>query len=324
MRRALVQAALTLLFAFSLSADEAQYTITPASGPSTGGTVVRITGPLGDWPYSVVFDEASATTTTRIDDHTLEAITPAHPAGISRVRLFEYDIYIDTGLTFEFIGRDQYLLPVFIEPIQGAFGSEFRTELHGFNTGQNPLDIWGLETTCRPSPPICNWLTDAMVTLLPNETDIADYFAFQTGSPGRFIEVPFEQAEDLSLSLRVYDTSRAAENFGTEIPVVHRSEFRRKPFTLLDVPTDPRFRNTLRVYAHAETAVRVQFGNETHLLTLRPGAHVFDPAYAQFTAFPTGTQPIRVTITPDPTGPAVWAFISVTNNETQHITTITP
>ncbi|HEX6096367.1 MAG TPA: hypothetical protein VF432_08600 [Thermoanaerobaculia bacterium] len=223
--------------------------------------------------------------------------------------------------------RERYLLPVFIEPIPGAFGSEFRTEIHGLNTSPTEeIGIRGLEIACRPSPPICDWINDVMVRLLPlpQGSDLFDYYAYQTGTPGRFIEVEQERAKDLTLSLRVYDTSRSAENFGTEIPIVRRSEFRQDAFALLGVPLDPRFRNTLRLYAEEATTVQVQIGTATHHLALRAGQHVFDPAYAQFTAFPAGTGLTNVIVTPQANGPAVWGFISVTNNVTQHITTISP
>ena len=332
MKRIALLAALAVVLSFSLSllADEPQFTISPASGPATGGTTVTIKGSFGHWPYIVVFDGVAATSTTRVDGQTLTAVTPEHQPGISRVLIFEYDFYIDAGLTFEFTGeasREQFLLPVFIEPLEGAYGSEFRTELHGVNTGPSEMiEIWGLETGCRPSPPVCDWLTEPMVFLLPPPigADLSDSQPYQTGTPGRFIEVPHSQADDLSLNLRVYDTSRASENFGTEIPIVRRSDFRRNTFALLGAPLDPRFRNTLRLYATGETTVQVKIGSETHELTLRAGQHVFDPAYAQFGAFPTGSGTANVIVTPEENGPAVWGFISVTNNETQHITTITP
>ena len=300
--------------------------ISPASGPMGGGTTVTIKGNYGHWNYAVKFGDVFSPQTTLVDEHTLVAVTPRHAAGVVDIVIFETDIYLTTGLTFEFIGREQFLLPVFIAPVQGAYGSEFRTELHGVNTSPTEMvEIWGLETPCRPSPPICDWLNEAMVYLPPAMGgDVFDLFAFQTGSPGRFIEVPLDQAEDLSLSLRVYDTSRAAENFGTEIPIVRTRDFRSKPFALTGVPLDPRFRNTLRLYSARPTTVEVKIGNETHHLTLPGSQHHFDPSYAQLTAFPTGTGVTDVIVTPAEHGPAVWGFISVTNNETQHITTITP
>lgn len=331
MRRTVLLTALTLLFAVSLSAAEPGWSISPASGPAAGGTVVTIKGEFGTWPYGVTFNGVPATSIVRVDDHTLTVSTPPRRPGITKVLIFEYDIYIDPGLTFEFLGdatRETYLLPVFLEPVQGAYGSEFRTELHGMNTGtEEYVEVWGLETPCRYTPPVCNWLQEPMVYLSPApiSSDLSEYQLNQTGTPGRFIEVPTERKDDLSFSLRVYDTSRSAENYGTEIPIVHTSEFRTKPFVLLGAPRDPRFRNTLRLYAENPTTVTVQIDNQTHTLFLRAGQHIFDPAYAQFTAFPTsGPVGMRVFITPAENGPAVWGFITVTNNETQHITTITP
>jgi len=332
MRRSVVLAALTLLFPLCVSADHGQYTISPALGPVSGGTKVTIRGHFASWPYSLEFGENVWVTTTRVDKDTLTAITPEHLPGVVEVTIWEDDVYFDTDITFEFTGnamREQYLLPVFVEPVKGAFGSEFRTELRGLNTSPNqPIDLWGLEIACRFTPPVCNWLEESMVQLQPivGGADLLDYSVYQTGTPGRFLEVPRERVEDLSLTLRVYDTSRSAENRGTEIPIVRTSDFRRKPFALLGVPRDPRFRNTLRLYATGPTTVRVSndVDFEPHTLTLPAGEHVFDPAYAQFTNFPTGNGAMRVYIEPAENGPAVWGFISVTNNDTQHITTITP
>jgi hypothetical protein len=55
----------------------------------------------------------------------------------------------------------------------------------------------------------------------------------------------------------------------------------------------------------------------------------FEPAYAEIGDFPVGAGDVRVTIhTWSRLGhipnPPVWAFLSVTNNDTQMITTITP
>ena len=331
MRRTVLLTALTLLFSFAVAAEGPVYTITPALGPVTGGTAVTIQGPFGSWPYTVYFDDTPAFTVRAADD-TLRAIAPTHAAGIVEIRVLEDDVFEDTNVTFEYTGnalREQYLLPVFIEPVKGAFGSEFRTELHGLNTSSNyEIDLWGLEIACRFTPPLCNWIEEPMVHLLPisERADLFDYRVFQTGTPGRFIEVPRERVDDLSLTLRVYDTSRSAENYGTEIPIVRTSDFRRKPFAFVGVPRDPRFRNTLRLYATGATTVRVSndVEPEGYTLTLPAGDYVFDPAYAQSTSFPTGNGVTNVYIEPAKNGPAVWGFISVTNNETQHITTITP
>jgi hypothetical protein len=100
------------------------------------------------------------------------------------------------------------------------------------------------------------------------------------GKPGRFLYIAADQAKDFSANLRVYDTSRAAENLGTEIPIVRASEFRTTPFALLGMPRD------------------VRFGNTASAVTLHGGATFHEPAYAQLGSVPGG----RVIVEPDPNG----------------------
>ena len=62
---------------------------------------------------------------------------------------------------------------------------------------------------------------------------------------------------------------------------------------------------------------------------MRPGLNRFDPAYAQIGDMPANVGPLRITITPPEPGlPGFYmsymAFVSVTNNDTQLITTIRP
>jgi hypothetical protein len=313
-----------LFFALPLFA----YTVTPTSGPAAGGTVVTIKGQFGDWPYGVSFGAVEAQSVTRIDSTTLQAVTPAHLPGVVNVRVFEYDIWLGPEAQFEFIGEEpldafeRVLLPVFTAPVKGAFGSEFRTELNGMNTGRNALELFGFDKDCAPLPECIFSEGEFVLRLEPFGTDLNDSRLVPLGNPGYFFYVPKAQAKDLSANLRAYDTSRAAENFGTEIPIVTSDEFRTQPFALTGVPRDARFRSTLRIYAAAPTTVRVIIDGELSFVTLNGGDTRY-PAYAQFSNFPIGTGTTRVTIEPAE-GEAVWAFISVTNNQTQHITTITP
>jgi hypothetical protein len=128
----------------------------------------------------------------------------------------------------------------------------------------------------------------------------------------------------------VYDQSRTTQSFGTEIPIVRERQFTNGStvLTLLNVPTDARFRNTLRIYgtAAAQVVVRVSAPTISPVdspVTLNAGENVFKPAAATFSSFPTGVGLVTVTITV-PVQAHVWAFVSVTNNDTQQITTITP
>ena len=117
--------------------------------------------------------------------------------------------------------------------------------------------------------------------------------------------------------------------------MVRLSEFSQEEIVLLNVPVDARFRNTLRIYSPDAGNVQVTVDNVEHAVALQPGRDPFEPSYAMFTNFPqpeaNGPTRIRVKIAPltpitsppSPT-PRIWAFISVTNNTTQEITTITP
>jgi hypothetical protein len=65
-------------------------------------------------------------------------------------------------------------------------------------------------------------------------------------------------------------------------------------------------------------------------MSLTGSSDPFEPAYASFADFPVDAGTVRVTITVDPiitllpVEVPIWAFITVTNNDTQAITTITP
>jgi hypothetical protein len=129
--------------------------------------------------------------------------------------------------------------------------------------------------------------------------------------------------------------SRQAEALGAEIPVVREKDFFGRPLELLNVPTDLRFRVALRVYDRGLPAAIgltiYSFNTDESLVStfLFPGRQ--NPAYVQISdliaTYPqlAGKGPLRITLTPPIQGnPSLWAFVSVTNNETQHVTTISP
>jgi hypothetical protein len=267
--------------------------------------------------------------------------TPSHLPGPAPITIFEYDVYLGTDLIFTFEGPaeeafEPVLLPVFTPPIPGAFGSEFRTDFRARLVKESVAEVYGLQCTdqCyyREGQPYL--LRDDYVQEV-NPTNIAP-----TGTPGAFLYLPKDHLSRVAMNLRAYDTSRDAESFGTEIPIVRLRDFTTgwEPIHLIGIPSDPRFRNTLRIYGYgdggtmlsiemvAETGVRVD-----QLIDLPGQPDPFHPGYLELTNFPVGQGMVRVTIhtpvppigTPIPP-PARWAFVSVTNNETQHITLVTP
>ncbi|HYR28357.1 MAG TPA: hypothetical protein VEU30_07825, partial [Thermoanaerobaculia bacterium] len=142
-----------------------------------------------------------------------------------------------------------------------------------------------------------------------------------------------------AFQLRIADTSRLALTAGTQIPVVRDSELLTGTARLLAIPADPRFRLTFRLYeldlTASEFAVRVyEQGTGTLLdervLTLA-APHPeriprFEPAYAEIPDFGSlaASGRLQVEIEPLTEGAKFWAFVSITNNETQQITLVTP
>jgi hypothetical protein len=220
---------------------------------------------------------------------------------------------------------ERVLLPLLTPPVFGSRGSEFRTAFTVENMSDRLVYLFGINAECEGCFP--EEIGGDVVGLEPQATFIPRY----DGTPGRFLILEKGDFDRLAVNLRVYDVSRNDRNFGTELPIVRDRELTTAPIYLPAVPVTDAFRNTLRIYGTKAATVRVTIGTETTDVALRPGLDEFQPAYAIVTTFPTApsvqASAVRVTVTPLDTTPdaaRIWAFISVTNNDTQTITTITP
>jgi hypothetical protein len=153
--------------------------------------------------------------------------------------------------------------------------------------------------------------------------------------------------DQIHLSLRIADVNRRPVNMGTEIPIVREEGWLARPVELLDVPTDFSVRQTLRVYdpdASQQVSVRMTIHPLTEneaiaeaIIEPRDGSvwttsfpWYHDPDYAEIpdlvAAFPQVAAYPRVRIRLEPTGPGMryWAFVTITDNMTQHVSVITP
>lgn len=334
--RTILRLSLVLLFASALGA-QTPLSMTPTSGPTSGGTEVTIKGDFDSVPFTVFFGSEVATSTTRIDEHTLRAVTPAHLPGKVEIVILELDMLTATDLEFEFIGGrpssyERLLLPVFTPAMQGAFGAEFHTDLRIANHGvAGVVDVFGLRLQCRV---LCPTIPPDKPLGIPSVWEIQPGDLIQDGAPGKFIYVRKAELDALAMNLRVHDVTRDDLNFGTEIPIVRENEFLLNRVVLVGVPTDPHFRNTLRIYGDTSFTAHVKVGNREPVRVRVEHAtptDIFLPAYGVFSDFPTDGFPVRVTIDvePDihpilPIDTPIWAFLTVTNNDTQMISTITP
>ena len=348
------------LLSLSAAASPVITSVTPSSGPPAGGTTVVIRGtgfsnncvicspPIGE--PTVYFGGAEATEVTFVDSTTLHAVTPPHLPGTVDVMVTQLDAsdpnwhVFPNGFTYFGEGTDVFepvLFPIFMRPIGGQGGSEFRTTAKFWNKSHNqPVTFYGLDTSCTLiDPPI---YPDSPFQLAPRQNHSLDLFPSCTDSVGKLFYVS-KGEKNLAATSRVWETSKQAENHGVEIPVVRLDDFTEEPIALLDVPTDPKFRLTLRIYGlnRGESLVNLWYGSgignccgdtwNSMQLPITPGRNMFEPSYAVVTdfrpadGFPPFPEKINVLVSSNgPDGAVIWAFITVTNNETQHITTITP
>ena len=229
---------------------------------------------------------------------------------------------------------ERVLLPIILNSeVPGAFGSRWTSDFLVRNDNDETVIVTpGLS----PCPIEC--ATGVVSPHVSFRPEVSLRFPY----PGAFLFVSRPGNARVSFNLRVLDLSRQALAWGTEIPVVREKDVRTDAITLLNVPTDSRFRTMLRVYdfdgaADDQVRVRIYAANDQAVLadsivTLRSPSGLPEaiPGYAQIGNL-TDTYPqllsadrLRIEITPVTPGVRFWAFVSVTNNDTQHVTTITP
>ena len=343
-----------VLTASTVLASPVITSVTPSSGPTSGGTTVLIRGtgfsnnciicspPFAD--PAVFFDGVRADAVF-IDSSTLEAVTPPHVPGSVSVMVSQLDgsdpnhFTLFDGFTYEgnvYDTFDPILFPIFSPPVFGQGGSEFRTTAEFWNKSDHPVTFYGLDISCTLiDPPI---QPENPFTLGPRQEQALNLWPECSQFTGKLFYVP-KGENGLAGSLRVWEVSRQGENHGVEIPVVRREDFDEESIALVGVPTDPKFRLALRIYGlnQGSQVVNVSFGGRQVQVPMFWSNSAFVPSYTVFTDFtPEAGQapfPEKLNVLVEvPRGPGgtvipgtpIWAFISVTNNETQHITTITP
>lgn len=356
----------SLLFATAVTAAQTITSITPSSGFTYAPTRVTVHGselscpapaPAATDCVELFFGNVKAQilnlSPTAIEALVLpsETGTPRMPGTIVDVRVAisgRGEATLASAFTFDIPPADPLnytavLVPITPEgDVPGANGSIWRTELRLFNETPYPITLDG--------PLYCD---DIILGCTP-----APYQPFETRSvpaarrdetvDGAFLWIPNPAVDNVHLALRVRDVSQNANSWGTTIPIVRMSEFRTR-LTIIDIPTDARYRGMLRIYSSgpAPQSVRISvFGERDHLTPvlermvdlsgiLNP---VFDPApdhpaYAQIDLLTPEVRAaggrVRVEINNlgdivSPPLPPVWGFVSVTNNETQQITTMLP
>jgi len=244
-------------------------------------------------------------------------------------------------------GYQRVLLPIYLETrTPGSNGSIWQTDLWLRNHGTEPVQIapW----PC-PADEVCPAIFPLTKALLPNEAlhNLLPFFRLPPAIPGRLIYLSrngSREVKDVDVQLRIADVSRDALDAGTELPIVRDEELKTATAHLLNVPLDARFRLTLRVYDVTPSPTRfnvrvysLQEGTQSTLL-LTTGIEATSPQSGEFRDLPSygeigdlgrqlpagAPRALRIEVEPTTAGSRFWTFVSVTNNDTQHVTVVTP
>jgi len=250
--------------------------------------------------------------------------------GVFLVSLFSIAI----PATAQVAKPDRLLLPVATErEWLGGYGSRWVSDIWVHNESSRPIQLYV----------DCKLLCPAFV-VEPHSSAHAPgiLYPIEPSNPGVFMLVEPGGSEGLKASLRIQDVSRQALTWGTEVPVIReRDMVVGKTIHLLDVPIDIRFRQALRVYSTRAEVSQVTLrifpllpdGTSAsvieEVLTLSPASDLF-PGYSQRIDF-LSLWPqlsiysvVRLELIPNDETAPFWAFVSTTNNETQHVTLSTP
>lgn len=242
----------------------------------------------------------------------------------------------------------RFLVPIhLVEPIDGAFGSRWASELTVVNSGSSAAYIQNYGV-CPPTGGPCVYPIFPRVA--ETGTPIRE-LVFGYGIPAALLIVEDQYVDQFVFSARVRDLSRSTESWGTWLPVIPESAAVRGPLALLDIPMTAGFRQTLRVYSFdlgPGRSVRVRIHGAVPPDPLNPASYEQpNPVLAEVVlplryAAGTGAMPLyaeigdlatmpalaghgKVWIVIEPEGAfGVWGMVSVTNNTTQEITMIMP
>lgn len=256
------------------------------------------------------------------------------------VPIAEGQVYLPTSY-------ERVLVPViFVLPRTTAFGSMWMTVVNIHNSSSERVQVLFNPPQCNiptcPAPPV----TFAQ----PGVTHLAtSFFFFENNrvpeNTGAIFRVERSRTNDIHFGARLHELSRRLNTWGTEIPVVREPDFiRGRNVVLLDAPKSTEFRMTLRIFDlnGMGSGFRVRYvdrdGIRLHetVVTLKPND---DPVTRGFERFPGYFQTtdfssvhsererdgrFRVEIEPLDPSAEYWTFLTVTHNETQHVTFITP
>ncbi len=219
------------------------------------------------------------------------------------------------------------LIPLNPGHLAGAFDTDWRTTVWVHNSSDIDAVI-----NCPSDLDQCSKIKAHSTIELQNPW---------TSTPGPFflriragIITPGPSADGVWVEMRTADVGTSARSAGTEIPLARPSDFRAGTLILPHVPVNNHSRLRLRVYGSSNGSATIRGIGSTSgqplvasTLTLAGNdgnlAGARFPSYAeQLLSTPIGADDsMRIEIT---STSSIWAFITVTDNDSQQFTVIAP
>ena len=237
---------------------------------------------------------------------------------------------------------ERVLVPLHLpRPQDGALDTRWRTELTVRNMGEVPATIFQsacvydcscVPITCKGGEPTA-----------PRASFEGPLASDEPGIPAVLLHLERETSDEVAMSLRLRELTRI-DHAGVEIPIVREDETYTGPFAIVGIPTRPDFRHHLRIYATSAPAgsaqVRItatreidgtRFYDRVHgiggSLPAPDDLDAATPGYL-FLTIPTpgslSESRFVVEVTPLTPGVRLWGMVSITHNDSQLVTIVSP
>ena len=336
---------LFILLAFLASAAAAQnddFYFSPDYATPQGSAEIRITANhnLRFTAPQVFFGGVPSPHVTLVDASTIKAVAPAHAVGLVTLTMLDNGAFLTSAHDFAFTPElEQIIFPIAILAIDASHGTRWMSDISVYNDSDQAVPI---------DPEICFSIgrffdcIQSARRIPPHSSMRIEPWSRSADTPFLILRPPADLAARLHFSVRLRELSRDADGPGTEIPVLRSRDFQQNQVWLASVPTNGRFRSTLRVFTRGDSVVvRVRDAATGELLLEREirrfyptdgdpfGTVTLNDLLSQAAVRTRETVRIEVESTslvwaPAVWAPPVWALLTLTDNETQRVQIFTP
>jgi hypothetical protein len=321
-----------MLLAATAAARNDDFGFSPSSAPPEGGAEIQIAA-IGSVRFTapqVFFGDVASPHVTLVDATNVKAVAPAHVTGIVSLTVRDNGAVFSSSRQFVFESLlEEIIIPIAFQPINASFGTRWVSEVSVYNDSDDvvPIDAQicyfiGLAHPCS-SP---------ARRVQPHSSMSIEQLSAYASEPLIGFLPPADHADRLHFTVRLHETSRDPDGPGTEIPVIRSRDFQKNQVLLPSIPTNVRFRSTLRVITRwYAVTVRVKDDTTGQLLSEQT-IQRFLPTDIDTLGTVTFNDPLaasgvraheKVRIEVESQSP-VWAMLTLTDNETQRVQIFTP